>query len=232
MQHISLGFEHNRAGRQILGDTDADARVPGFDAQAESRFEISGLRRTDLLDRIPVLAERLRLPRGEEGKVGLVVGVNAGHDFDVRTILIREVAIPGVTELMVAPGPLLLAGSNVVIGDMHHASVRRMVVPAEEILLRANDHVAGGHGNVRIPAQIVRRVRCRREQTGVASLPQARPWLRARRSRRRSRGRRTAGSGSLPAWRDRPHTAHLAERTTDSAHARGSQRLPTTETSG
>ena len=41
---------------------------------------------------------------------------------------------------------------------MHNSSLQSVIVPASEVSLRADDHVTGRHGNVRIPTQIVWRI--------------------------------------------------------------------------
>ena len=79
------------------------------------------VRGADLGDRVPVLAEGLGLAGREEGEVGLVVGVDAGHQLDVGAVVVGEVAVPGVAEGVVAPGPLLLAGRDVLVGPVDEA---------------------------------------------------------------------------------------------------------------
>ncbi len=97
------------------GHTDPDASVR--DLQADRGVDIRGLRRTDGTVRVPELAPRFRLPGLEEGKVGLVVGEDAGHQLDVGRIFagdrigVSEVAVSGVAKFVVAPGPLFLAGA-------------------------------------------------------------------------------------------------------------------------
>src|SRR5580692_4501758 len=112
----------------------------------------------DPLNRIPILAECLGLSWSEIGKVRLIVCINAGHQLDVRTVMIRETTIPRIPEFMVSPCPLLLAGSDVMVGYMQNSRVGGVIVAAEEILARVHDHVARGDRNVAIPAQIVRRI--------------------------------------------------------------------------
>ena len=128
------------------------------DLQADGRRQVGLLGRTNLADRIPVLAPGLGLARLQEGEVGLVVGKDPGHQLDVGTVGIGEVAVPGIAEFVVAPGPLLLAGGDVVVGDMDQAGPFGMVVAAEEILLRAHAHVRGRHRDVGIPGEIVGRI--------------------------------------------------------------------------
>jgi hypothetical protein len=110
------------------------------DANRNRSLQIRVLRRADLLNRIPILAPRLGFARLEEAEVRLVVGVNAGHDFDVRAVFtlgvrFGQVAIPGIAEFLIAPGPLFLAGGNVVVGNMDDACLGLMVVAADEIFL-------------------------------------------------------------------------------------------------
>ena len=70
----------------------------------------------------------------QEREVGLVVAVAAGHQLHVRPVLIREIAIPGVAELVVPPGPELLAWRHTVVGNVNHAGTGRMVITTEEVV--------------------------------------------------------------------------------------------------
>ena len=111
------------------------------------------MRRTNLLNRIPILTPRLGFTGLKETEIGLVVGIDPGHDLDVGAELsarvrVGEVAVPRVAELVIAPGPLLLAGRNVVISNVHEARLGRVIIAAEEVLLRAHAHVGGGHRDI------------------------------------------------------------------------------------
>src|SRR5580658_1192122 len=102
--------------------------------------EIGVLRRADLLDRIPELAPVFGLARLKKTEIGLIVGVNAGHNFDVGRVLavgvgVSQIAVPGVTEIMVAPGPLLLSRRDMMVGDVDDAGLRPIIVAAKKILL-------------------------------------------------------------------------------------------------
>ena len=100
-----------------------------FNMQTDGGIEIRLLRRADFPDGIPILAPRFGFARLEKTEVGLVVGINAGHDFDVGAefaarIGIGQVAIPGITKLVIAPGPLFFAGRNMMVGEMDDARLR------------------------------------------------------------------------------------------------------------
>src|SRR6266436_7780492 len=87
------------------------------------------LGRADLLDGIPILTPGFGLPRLEKTEIGLIVRVNAGHELDVRAILaflifVRQVPIPRITELVIAPRPLFFPGRNVMVGIMNNAGLR------------------------------------------------------------------------------------------------------------
>ncbi len=96
------------------------------------------LRRADGSDGIPVLAPRLCFAGLEESEVGLVVGIDASHQFDVRGefaigIGVGQVPIPGVAEFVVAPSPLFFARRDVMVGDVDEAGLRLVIIAAEEI---------------------------------------------------------------------------------------------------
>src|ERR1700721_4645265 len=86
---------------------------------AQRGMQICCIRYSDLHHWIPELAEGLRFSRGQVREIRLVVCINAGHQLDIRTIVVREASIPGVPELMVSPRPLFLTGSNVRVCNMH-----------------------------------------------------------------------------------------------------------------
>src|ERR1700744_1177046 len=121
-------------------------------------MQISCLRNAYLSDGVPKLAKLLRLARSKKGKIRLVICVDAGHQFDVWPVVLGKMAVPGIAELMVAPGPLLLPRSDVMVGDMDHPCLRGVVVPAKEIVIGAEDHVAGWNRDVRVPTQVICRV--------------------------------------------------------------------------
>ena len=150
-----VALEADGGGREAGGDGHADPRAAPRHAQAHRRVEIRPLGRPDLLDRIPELAPGLCLAGLKMREVGLVVGKYARHEFDVRAVLVGQVAVPRVAELVVAPGPLLLARGKVVIGDVHEARLPGVIVAAEEVLARPQRHVRGGHGNIRVPGKVM-----------------------------------------------------------------------------
>ena len=126
--------------------------------QTYGSFGVRMTGRADLLDWVPILAPRLGLAGHEERKVRLIVGVDAGHDLDVGAVAFGQAAIPSIAKLVVAPGPLFLARSNVVVGDMHHTSLCGMIITPEEVLLRTHAHVRGRHGNIGVKGEVVGRV--------------------------------------------------------------------------
>ena len=118
------------------GHAHAHARLAALDMQsctAASRFAACGRP----ISRIgyQILAEGLGLAGREKGEVRLVVGVHAGHQLDVGPVVVGQAAVPRVAEFVVAPRPLLLAGRDVVIGDMHEPGLRGVIVAAEKILV-------------------------------------------------------------------------------------------------
>src|SRR5262249_8268471 len=67
----------------------------------------------------------------------------------------REVAVPGVAKFLVAPGPLLLTGRNVMVGIMDNPGLGVIVVSAEKILFASHAHIGSGHGNVGVEGEVI-----------------------------------------------------------------------------
>jgi hypothetical protein len=126
--------------------------------QAHGGIEVRSQRCATVTQWIPELAEGLRLAGTKVGEVRLIVGIDAGHQFDIGAVGVGQASVPRITELLISPGPLLLARSDVMVGHMDEAGVRGMVVAAEEITPCVHDHVTRGHGNIGVAAEIVRRV--------------------------------------------------------------------------
>ena len=124
------------------------------------------------------------------------------------------------------------------VGHVDDARLPRVIVAAEEILLRAHAHVGSGHGNVGVPGEIVGCVIDRAVAAAMRRDEIRRPLalrhalaLPLGRSRRRSTGPRRADTRSSPAWRDRPRNRRRAERTIGTPRERASPRSPTRGTS-
>ena len=139
---VAVGaFQANHSLGQRRSDANPNPHMVAGQFHSHRGIQIGVLGRPDLLDRIPVLAPGLGLARLQERKVGLVVGIGAGHQLDVRAIAIREVAVPRVAEFMVTPRPLLLARGNMVIDDMHETGVAKVVVSTEKVLRGVPRHM-------------------------------------------------------------------------------------------
>lgn len=56
-----------------------------------------------------ILSECFLLKRLQPGKVRLILCVHACHQFNIRSVLVRQVAVPCFSKFPAAPGPLLLS---------------------------------------------------------------------------------------------------------------------------
>ena len=92
--------------------------------------------------------------RLQPAEIRLVVGENTGHQFNVRPVCVRQVAVPGAAEIGVSPGPLLFSGSDMVIRHMQKPRARLLVVIADEIKRGGGRHIGGRHLNVAIPGNV------------------------------------------------------------------------------
>ncbi len=162
-----VGREHRAVGRQrdrqiVQGPRhdDADARrgrraVGTRPLQPDRGVERGPVHRADVAHRVPVLGEHLGLAGGEVGEVGLVVGEHPRHELHVVRAVVGQVGVPGVPERGVAPGPLLLARRDGAVRHVHEPEARRVVVPAEELLVAAQAHVRRRHRDVAVPVEAV-----------------------------------------------------------------------------
>ena len=106
------------------------------------------------LVRHEILGECLFLKGLEPCKVGLIVAEHAGHQLDIRSVFIGEISVPCAAEIAVAPCPLLFARGNVMIGDMHDAGIRAVIVAADKVIVAVRAHIAGWHRNILVPGDI------------------------------------------------------------------------------
>ena len=95
-----------------------------------------------------VLGEAFLFIRLEPRKVGLVLGIHPCHQFDVRSVLIGQVAVPGTSEVSVTPCPLLLARRYMVACHVKHAGAGIVLITAFEVEARVDSHVRGGYLDV------------------------------------------------------------------------------------
>ena len=99
-------------------------------------FEVRVLHAADAAERIPVHLEGAFLERLHPGIVRLVVRIGAGHQFDVRAVVVGEDVVLHAAARAVAPRPEFLAGHNVMIGDADDAGLPAVIVTGEEVVLR------------------------------------------------------------------------------------------------
>ncbi len=148
---LAVCLQRDRGIEQRASHKKVDHCLTGLSLESDCCIDICQVRYTDLADRIPELTEGLRLTRGKEREVRLVIGINACHQLNIGSIRVGEAAVPSVTELVISPGPLFFPGSYVVICYMHHAGLRRMIVAASKVSFRIRDHVARWDWNIRVP---------------------------------------------------------------------------------
>ena len=101
-----------------------------------------------------VLGEGLLLKGLQPREVRLVVAEHAGHQLDVRAVFVGQVAVPRLAEVAAAPGPLLLAGGDVVVGDVQDARAHAVIIAADEVVIAVRAHVARGDGDVPVAGDV------------------------------------------------------------------------------
>ena len=103
------------------GRVDNDMRISMMKLQVHSRVDRGVLHLSHLLVGHEILREGLFLERLEPCEVRLVVRKYAAHQLNVGPVLIRQVPVPGLSEIAAAPGPLLFARGHMMIRDMQKA---------------------------------------------------------------------------------------------------------------
>ena len=88
-----------------------------------------------------VLFPRLFLVGLQPSEVRLVVGVHARHQFDVRAVLVRQVAVPCASEVAVSPCPLLLSRRHVMVGHVEQSAFHVFFIASYEVEFRLDGHV-------------------------------------------------------------------------------------------
>src|ERR1051326_8779052 len=157
-RHPNADCDPVRCGSGLL------RRSLAFAASERKRgLQICFLNGSDFSNRVPVLAPRLRLAGVEKTEVGLVIRIRARHYFDIRSVcasavFLGEISVPRVAKIVVAPGPLLFTGGNVMTGDMNNPTFRNVIVTAKEIFFASDAHVAARSRNVGVPGEVVGRV--------------------------------------------------------------------------
>ena len=124
--------------------------------QADGEARIGVLHGAEILVRPPVLREGLCFVGEKIREVGLVVGIDARHEFDVGAAVVGKFAVPCVAERMVSPRPLFLAGGDVAVGNVDETTMRGVVVAAEKVIVGGAYHVRCRHGDVLVPCKTVR----------------------------------------------------------------------------
>ena len=132
--------------------------------------------RTDALVRHKILLEALFFAGHQPRKIWLVVGERSTHQLDVGAIFVGQLPIPHQPKIAVAPGPLLFAGHQMMVGHVHHAGLLAMIIVADKVVVRMVGHVRRRHRDVFVarnvrPRRIVHfvvRAFCNGELTDVA----------------------------------------------------------------
>ena len=110
--------------------------------------------RTGLLVGHEILREGFFLIRLEESEIRLVIGKHTGHQLDVGSVFIGQIAIPRLAKVTAAPCPLLFSGGYMVIRDMQKPRLAVIVVIADKIIVRVICHIGGRHRDIFVAGNI------------------------------------------------------------------------------
>ena len=89
-------------------------------ATLEFNHRIAGgvLHHAQRMIRQEILLETLLFVSIKPGKIGLVIGKNTGHQFDIRAVIVGQALVPRLAEFTVSPAPLFFTWRDVVVGNV------------------------------------------------------------------------------------------------------------------
>ena len=151
---LSVDKHKNLRFRVLLRtvNADIDTFLPDFHVQDGVDARIFHLSRC--LVGHKVLFEYFFLIRFEPCEVRLVITVHTCHELYVRPILIREISVPGFSEIAASPCPLLFPGRNMMIRHMEQTGLLLIVVSSDEVVFRTLCHVGSRNRNILISGYI------------------------------------------------------------------------------
>ena len=148
------GVQQPDQHRARLGDIDANRRFGIINREVDDDFTGGVFSAANALKGHKDLREALLFARHEPGKIRLVIGVRATHQLNVGTIRVGQLAIPGLAKVAGAPGPLLFARDDMVVGDVHHARLDTVVITADKVKVGMIGHVGGRNRDILVARNI------------------------------------------------------------------------------
>ena len=88
-----------------------------------------------------ILLKTLLFVSIKPGKIGLVIGKNTGHQFDIRAVIVSQTLIPRLAKFTVSPTPLFFTWRNMVVGNVQQTAIFIVTPRADKIVLRFFGHI-------------------------------------------------------------------------------------------
>ena len=135
VERLPLSRECDLNIAQRRNRIDTNGKLPAVTYQAKRELRTGVLHHPKFAIGQEVLHEDFLFVRRKPGKVRLVIGEDAGHQFDIRAVVIGEITIPGNAKITVSPGPLLFARRYVVIGDVQQSAAFAVMPRANKVIV-------------------------------------------------------------------------------------------------
>ena len=136
------------------GGVDTQGGLSGPDIETQHSLCACILDNAHLFVGHEVLGEGLFLIGCQPCEIGLIVGKHSGHQLNIRAVGIGQIPVPCLAEITAAPGPLLLAGRDMMIRNVQDTGLLSVVISAHEVVVRVVCHVGGGHRQIPVPRNI------------------------------------------------------------------------------
>ena len=155
IQDLFLSF-HNHDMQILLRRSSEDFQAGNIAFRFDVHQQVgrSILHHSQFPVRHKILGEGLLFIRLQPGEIRLVVSVDSRHQFDIRAVRIRQIAIPGLPEIAVSPSPLLFARRDMMVGYVQDTGTGIIFIAADKIISGTDRHVGRWHGNILIAGDI------------------------------------------------------------------------------
>ena len=118
IERLSIGRKRNLHVAQRRNGINAHRKLATLTYQTKRQLRTGVLHHAQFAVGQEVLHKDFLFVRRKPGEIRLVVGKDPSHQFNIRTVVIGKVTIPGNAKVAIAPGPLFFPWRNVVVSHM------------------------------------------------------------------------------------------------------------------
>ncbi len=133
-------------------DADIDPLHPGL--HIYHGMDRSIFHRANSFVRHKILLKGLFLKWLQPCKIRLVIRIYPRHQFNIGSVLVRKITIPGSAEVSASPGPLFFTGGNMMIGHVKDSCLFPVVIAPQEVIVGMLRHKRSRYRNILVPGNV------------------------------------------------------------------------------